>query len=42
MNPIQLADILGHFGLRMIESVYSHLTLVDAYDAMMGMLPSKD
>lgn len=38
MNPIQLAQILGHSGLRMIESVYSHLTATDAYDAMLKML----
>jgi len=38
MNPIQLAQILGHSGLRMIDSVYSHLTATDAYDAMMRML----
>jgi integrase/recombinase XerD len=40
MNPIQLAQILGHSGLRMIESVYSHLTATDSYDAMMAMLSS--
>lgn len=38
MNPVQLAQILGHSGLRMIDSVYSHLTATDAYDAMMRML----
>lgn len=38
MNPIQLAQILGHSGLRMIDSVYSHLTTDDAYDAMIRML----
>jgi integrase/recombinase XerD len=38
MNPIQLAQILGHSGLRMIDSVYAHLTVTDAYDAMMRML----
>lgn len=43
MNPVQLAQILGHTGLRMIESVYSHLTATDAYDAMMRMLaPERD
>jgi integrase/recombinase XerD len=40
MNPIQLAQILGHSGLRMIDSVYSHLNTTDAYDAMMRMLAS--
>jgi integrase/recombinase XerD len=38
MNPLQLADVLGHNGLRMIESVYAHLTVDDAYDAVMQML----
>ncbi len=43
MNPVQLAQILGHSGLRMIDSVYSHLTVTDAYDAMMRMLaPERD
>lgn len=38
MNPVQLAQILGHSGLRMIDSVYSHLSVTDAYEAMMRML----
>jgi site-specific recombinase XerD len=38
MNPIQLAQILGHEGLRMIDAVYSHLNVTDSYDAMMRML----
>lgn len=38
MNPVQLAQILGHSGLRMIDAVYSHLSVSDAYDAMMRML----
>jgi integrase/recombinase XerD len=38
MNPIQLARILGHNSLRMIESVYSHLTPDDGYDALIAML----
>jgi site-specific recombinase XerD len=38
MNPIQLAQILGHEGLRMIEAVYAHLNVTDAYDAVMRML----
>jgi integrase/recombinase XerD len=42
MNPIQLAQILGHSGLRMIESVYSHLNTTDAYEAMMRMLTASD
>jgi integrase len=42
MNPILLADILGHTSLTMIQSVYSHLTPSDAYDAMVKMLVADD
>lgn len=38
MNPIQLAQILGHSSLRMIHMVYSHLSTGDAYDALMRVL----
>lgn len=38
MNPVQLAQILGHSGLQMIDRVYSHLTTSDAHDALMRML----
>jgi integrase/recombinase XerD len=38
MNPIQLAQILGHSSLRMIQQVYSHLTPGDAYDSLMRIL----
>lgn len=41
MNPVQLAQILGHSGLQMIDRVYSHLTTTDAYDAMMQMLSQR-
>ena len=34
MNPVQLSNILGHSGLRMIERTYSHLNASDAYDAI--------
>jgi integrase/recombinase XerD len=34
MNPVQLAQILGHSSLAMIQSVYSHLTPQDAYSAL--------
>jgi integrase len=40
MNPIQLAKILGHTSLRMIERTYSHLDQTDAYDAVLKMLAS--
>jgi integrase/recombinase XerD len=34
MNPIQLAQIMGHSSLAMIQSVYAHLTPKDAYAAL--------
>jgi integrase len=38
MNVVQLARILDHTSLRMIERTYSHLNVGDAYDAIMKML----
>lgn len=38
MNPIQLADILGHNGLTMIIRNYSHLSSRDAFDATARLL----
>jgi integrase/recombinase XerD len=38
MNPVQLAQLLGHSGLRMIEQVYAHLNADDGYDAVLRML----
>ena len=38
MNPIQLADILGHSSLVMIHKVNAHLSPGDAYDAMVRTL----
>ncbi len=38
MNPVQLADILGHASMTMIKDVYSHLAPHDAYDAQMKIL----
>jgi hypothetical protein len=38
MNPVQLSQILGHNSLRMIERTYAHLTVTDAYDAMIKLL----
>lgn len=40
MNPIQLAQILGHSSLAMIQTVYSHLSPSDAYEAMVRALAS--
>jgi hypothetical protein len=34
MNPIQVAQIMGHSSLAMIQSVYAHLTPQDAYPAL--------
>ena len=34
----QLANILGHSGLRMIERTYSHVNGDDAYNAVLKML----
>lgn len=38
MNPILLADLLGHSSLVMIHRVYAHLTPSDAYDAILSAL----
>ncbi len=38
MNPILLADLLGHSSLVMIHRVYAHLTPSDAYDAIVSSL----
>jgi integrase/recombinase XerD len=35
MNPVQLAQLLGHSGLRMIEQVYAQLTSDDGFEAVM-------
>jgi site-specific recombinase XerD len=35
MNPVQLAHLLGHSGLRMIEQVYAQLTADDGFEAVM-------
>ena len=42
MNPIQLADILGHSSLVMIHKVNAHLSPGDAYKAMVRTLVSED
>jgi integrase len=38
MNPIMLAQVLGHNSLTMIHAVYSHLSPNDSYDAVVRML----
>ena len=42
MNPIQLAIILGHRSLVMIQNVYAHLSPSDSYDAMAKLLLAQD
>ncbi len=41
MNPIMLAQVLGHSSLAMIQTVYSHLSPADAYDAMLRALTTE-
>jgi integrase/recombinase XerD len=38
MNPAQLAQLLGHSGLRVIEQLYGHLNDTDDYEALMRIL----
>ena len=42
MNPIQLADILGHRSLVMTQNVYAHLSPSDSYEAMAKLLLARD
>lgn len=42
MNPIQLAQIVGHSSLAMIQQVYAHLTPGDAHAAMIKLLQSEE
>jgi integrase/recombinase XerD len=35
MNPVQLAHLLGHSGLRMIEQIYAQLIADDGFEAVM-------
>lgn len=42
MNPVQLAQILGHSSLAMIQNVYSHLNAQDAYEAILKALGTDD
>jgi integrase/recombinase XerD len=35
MNPLTLAQILGHSSLVMIQNVYAHLTPADSYEALL-------
>lgn len=42
MNPLLVAEVLGHTSLAMIQNVYSHLTPVDAHSALMAVLRSEE
>ncbi len=42
MNPVQLAQILGHSSLAMIHNVYAHLTPQDSYEALLRALTDED
>lgn len=42
MNPIQLAQIMGHSSLTMIQEVYSHLSPNDAYNALVKVLQQEE
>jgi integrase len=39
---VQLAEILGHRSLAMIQTVYAHLSPSDAYDALAQALLKDD
>jgi site-specific recombinase XerD len=41
-NPVQLAKVLGHSSLTMINNVYSHLSPSDSYEAMARLLMAED
>jgi len=38
MNPLLVAQVLGHSSLAMIQRVYAHLTPTDAHQALMQVL----
>jgi site-specific recombinase XerD len=40
INPLTLAQILGHSSLAMIQNVYAHLTPSDSYDALLKVFSS--
>ncbi len=42
IDPIMLADVLGHNSLTMIQQVYAHLAPQDAYNAMAKALQTGD
>lgn len=42
MNPVVLARIVGHERLDLINSVYAHISSIDAADAMLALLTQED
>ena len=42
MNPLLVAQVLGHSSLAMIQRVYAHLTPTDAHDALMQALRQEE
>lgn len=42
MNPLLVAQVLGHTSLAMIQNVYAHLTPTDAHVALMAALRAED
>jgi integrase len=42
MNPLLVAQVLGHSSLAMIQRVYAHLTAHDAHQALMQVFRSDD
>jgi len=42
MNPLLVAQVLGHSSLAMIQRVYAHLTPADAHQALMQVLRPDD
>ncbi len=42
MNPLLVAQVLGHSSLAMIQRVYAHLTPSDAHQALMHVLRGEE
>lgn len=42
MNPLQVAEVMGHSSLQMLERTYSHTSPSDAHAALMRMLTTTD
>ena len=42
VNPLLVAQVLGHRSLQMIQKVYAHLDQTDAHVALMAALRASD